>query len=238
MINTMNSVLQRDRLPALVVVLVLLAGCAAEEDTAEAEKSGDASSSMTVPGSAGQTFVYECDDGSSFTARVEGEKAWLFLASGSTSLPHVPAASGAKFSDGTVTYWSKGESAMFERPDHQRTECTNNRRKAIWEDARLRGADFRAVGNEPGWNLEISRENGIEFVNNYGSERYTFPMVEPVSDQASRTTIYQTKEGSHELEIVLEGKACADTMSGEQLETSVTIRFDGTSLNGCGRSLQ
>jgi len=27
---------------------------------------------------------------------------------------------------------------------------------AICVDAKLRGVDFRAVGNEPGWNLEIS----------------------------------------------------------------------------------
>jgi len=26
----------------------------------------------------------------------------------------------------------------------------------IWVDAKLRGVYFRAVGNEPGWNLEIS----------------------------------------------------------------------------------
>ena len=237
MINTMNSVLQRSRLPGLLVTLVLLAGCTADEGAAEADKNSDAPPSTTVPGRAGQTFVYECNDGSEFTARVEDAKVWLFLASGSISLPHVPAASGAKFSDGAVTYWSKGESAMLERPDHQRTECTNNRRKAIWEDAKLRGADFRAVGNEPGWNLEISRQYGIQFVNNYGADRYTFPMVEAVSDQASRTTIYRTKEGGHELEIVLEGKACADTMSGEKFETNVTIRFDGTRLNGCGRPL-
>lgn len=235
--SVMDSVRWRDRCLTFAITVVLLAGCGADKGASEPEQEKHARPLTTVPGRPGQTFVYECNDGSQFTARIEGEKVWLFLQSGTVSLPHVQAASGAKFSDGTTTYWSKGESALLERPGHERIECTNNRRKAIWEDAKLRGADFRAIGNEPGWNLEISKGYGIVFVTNYGSDRYAFSLPEPVSDQGSRTTVYKVKEDGHELEIILKGKRCADTMSGEQFETTVTVKFDGTTLNGCGRPL-
>jgi membrane-bound inhibitor of C-type lysozyme len=47
-----------------------------------------------------RTFVYECSDGYRFVARIEGEKAWLFLPEQTVSLPQVPAASGAKYMTG------------------------------------------------------------------------------------------------------------------------------------------
>jgi len=233
----LNSVASRSFYLALFVAAVLAAACSPDEDASETPKIGAADSHPIAPGRQGQTFVYECDDGSQFTARVEGEKVWLFLSSGTVSLPHVEAASGAKFSDGAATYWTKGESAMLERPDHARTECKNNRRKAVWEDAKLRGADFRAVGNEPGWSLELSRDYGIVFVTNYGSDKYTFALPEPVSDTRAGTTLYSVSGDGHELSVLLKSGPCLDTMSDEQYETKVKVTFDGTELNGCGRPL-
>ncbi len=190
-----------------------------------------------VPGRTGTTYVYQCNDGLRFTARIEGEKAWLFLPSGTISLPHVEAASGAKYSDGSFTFWTKGESAMLEGGNQPRTECKNDRAEAIWEDAKLRGADFRATGNEPGWHLEISREYGLLLVTAYGNERYAFAPTEPSSDSASGKTTYQAKQAGHELKVMLEARRCADTMSGAQFETTVTVMIDGKQLNGCGKAL-
>ncbi len=39
-------------------------------------------------------------------------------------------------------------------------DCTYDRRASIWEHAKLSGVDFRAVGNEPGWVLEV-REGDV-----------------------------------------------------------------------------
>jgi putative lipoprotein len=221
----------------IFTAVFLGAACTPEENASEPQSKRAGDSHTGGPGRPGQTYVYECEDGTQFTARVEGDKAWLFLRSGTLSLPHVEAASGAKFSDGMTTYWSKGESAMLERRDHARTACSNNRRAAIWEDAKLRGADFRAVGNEPGWNLEISRGNGIYFVTNYGSDKYTFAMPEPVSDKKAGTTSYSASTDGHKLSILLERGPCMDTMSDEQFETKVTVKFDEATLHGCGRPL-
>jgi len=233
----MSAVAARTCRLVLVVAAVVLAACSPDRDTSEPGKDVAPDSRANAYGRSGQTFVYECGDGTQFTARVEGEKVWLFLPAGTVSLPHVEAASGAKYSGGGTLFWSKGETALLERDGHERTECRNNRSKAIWEDAKLRGADFRAVGNEPGWNLELSRSYGIVFVTNYGSDRFTFTLPEPVSDPKAGTTLYTASSDGHQLSIVLAPGPCMDTMSDEQYETKVKVTFDGTELNGCGRPL-
>jgi uncharacterized membrane protein len=233
----MNSVLRTSVATRILLMLVfLLTACADDSDTPSTEDSPlDSSAVSTRP--PGKTYVYECPDEFGFTARIEGETAWLFLPSGTVSLPHVPAASGAKYQNGSTFYWSMGEMAFLERANHPRVECKNNRAKAIWEDAKLRGADFRATGNEPGWYLEISRGYGIVFVTNYGSDRYTFRTPAPISDEELRTTRYAVNENGHELVITLEGRRCTDSMSGVQYETTVMVTLDSTRLAGCGKAL-
>jgi len=74
---------------------------------------GKPSAGSIAAGRSGQTFVYECAGRRQLSVRVEGETAWLFLASGTRRLPQVVSASGAKFTDGATSYWNKGDDASF-----------------------------------------------------------------------------------------------------------------------------
>ena len=184
-----------------------------------------------------KTYVYECSDGFEFVARVQAEKAWLFLPGETVNLPHVPSASGAKYSEDQITYWSKGDEAFLEIGDKKHPDCKNNRALAIWEDAKLRGVDFRAIGNEPGWNLEIIKGDLIVFLSNYGQNRYEFNAPEPSIDRPARTSIYNIQNDKHELSVIIKGRRCRDTMSGEAFETTVTVILDGKKYQGCGKAL-
>jgi membrane-bound inhibitor of C-type lysozyme len=82
-------------------------------------------------------YVYECGDHYSFTARIEREKASLLLPSRAVTLPQASAASGAKYSDGHVTFWSKGEEALLEVDNKIYDGCKNNPDKAVWELTRV-----------------------------------------------------------------------------------------------------
>jgi membrane-bound inhibitor of C-type lysozyme len=157
------------------------------------------------------TMAYVCDSGVSFVATVRRDTAWAFLPSGTVSLPHVESASGARYSDGRTTLWMKGEEATLETPAGTVQGCVNDRARAAWEHAKLGGADFRAVGNEPGWSLTIVHDS-IVLVTDYGETRHT-------------------------LEVVIEAGGCRDSMSGDAFETTVTLTLDGRALRGCGRAL-
>ena len=54
------------------------------------------------------TYVYKCTEGSTFVTGIVAETAWLFLPTGTVNLPHAPSGSGAKFSDGKITFYAPG----------------------------------------------------------------------------------------------------------------------------------
>ncbi len=224
---------QKPSIHVLFCTLALLAACANTTtlDAVIAESLGP--QSQTSP----QTYVYECSDGTRFTARIEGEKIWLFLPNQTLSLPHVPSGSGAKYREGVIMFWSKGDEAMLEVGKKRHVHCKNNRAEAIWEDAKLRGVDFRAVGNEPGWHLELTAGEKVVFVGDYGTTRQEFATPEPIIDQSTRSTTYRIQDGKHDLVILIQGQGCHDSMSGDPFETTVTVILDGKKYRGCGKAL-
>jgi putative lipoprotein len=104
----------------------------------------------------------------------------------------------------------------------------------VWHKAKLRGVAFRAIGQEPGWLLEITNGEEILLVTDYGQNRKSHPYVEPQEDKAARRTVFQVDADTS---VLIEGKPCSDTMSGEKFETTVTVTIGGQTLKGCGRAL-
>ena len=184
-----------------------------------------------------QTYVYECKDDYNFVARTEGEDIWLFLPQKTVRLSHVRSASGAKYSDDSSVFWSKGNEAMLEYAGTNHQGCVNNRKKAIWEHAKLNGADFRATGNEPGWHLEIRKGGNITYVGDYGETRYDFKTPEPNIDKKRRQSVYTASENGHSIRLEIEGKRCQDTMSDDTYESTVILTIDGKRYRGCGKAL-
>jgi uncharacterized membrane protein len=105
----------------------------------------------------------------------------------------------------------------------------------VWHQAKLRGVAFRAIGQEPGWLLEIKNGDEILLVTDYGSTRLVMPYVEPVVYQEERRTQYVLEAYATIVEI--RGERCTDSMSGEEFEVSVTVRQAESELQGCGRAL-
>lgn len=81
---------------ALAAALLVLAACAST-------------------GSGGPRSDWRCDGGAAFSARIDASdaRAEVFAAGQTYSLPHVQAASGARYSDGAVEYWEHGGGATL-----------------------------------------------------------------------------------------------------------------------------
>ena len=111
-----------------------------------------------------------------------------------------------------------------------------------WEQARLAGVDFRAIGQEPGWLADIWDGQRIELLLDYGDTRITTPLSSPETGADGRTTVYRTDEvyGPMQLTVTITPGTCYDPMSGEAFPASVVVQIAGSprEYTGCGRWLQ
>ena len=208
-----------------LLLLLLLGACAAAP-----------SKKPTAPllETTAQTFVFTCSDTLEFVARTDNEEAWLFLPSGTVKLPRSGKSSYAK---DQIHFQIDGQEASLKNSGVKHPCCKNDRRQAIWEHAKLNGADYRAVGNEPGWSLEVHSQKSIILTTDYGKTRHEFTAPEAEIDKTNRITTYRAKESGHELSLIISGEACLDSMSGEEFSSKATVILDGKILRGCGRAL-
>lgn len=207
-------------------------GCAYDHTDNESASGDEASSSKKA-----QTFVYECPDGFEFVARTETDAVWLFLPGNTIDLPLIKSTSGTTYSKGGHLFSVDGDKAMIMSGIGKHSDCRNNRSKAIWEHAKLNGVDFRALGNEPGWYLEISNKTDLLLVADYGELRYQFKSSTIRSEAGKKTTVYEASNNDDTIEVVLTGTPCQDSMSGEQFSTTVSVRINDKRYQGCGKAL-
>lgn len=181
----------------------------------------------------GETYVFVCDDRTAYTVQVGDAEASVFHPRGTLQLPVVPAETGARYSNGIFDLWIEGQRARLGEVGRELQQCRNDHRRAVWEKAKLAGADFRAVGNEPGWHLEILASGRIVLVADYGATQIERPLPQPIVDSDARTTRWEAGE----LIVEVIGRPCRDSMSGESFESTVTVTWRRQILRGCGRAL-
>lgn len=180
-----------------------------------------------------RTWVFMCPDESSYVVRATENEAWVFREGGSLKLMAVPGATPRHYAQGEVQLVIEGEHGRLSEPGKETLTCRNNRPRAIWEHAKLDGVDFRAVGNEPPWVLEMREMSRIVLITEYGANRIERPLPQPISDNTRKRTSWDAGDLQIEITAVL----CHDSMSGESFGSRVVIHWQGQVLTGCGRPL-
>ncbi|MGI9175589.1 MAG: YbaY family lipoprotein [Rhodothermales bacterium] len=193
-----------------------------------------------VPGSGGEAFTFTVRPGPGEVGINLPER----LGNRSLVLPQVRAASGSKFEGEGVLFWVSGERIRLDVDEQTFGPCAERPQPLDREGAQDEAAQdgntqeqdvlFRAVGQEPGWTLEIVSDRWMHFTYDYG-EREVFTPV-PEAEETSERTTYHAVTEAHDLRVVIEDEACTDVMSGEAFETSVTVTLDGEAYRGCGRT--
>jgi hypothetical protein len=100
-----------------------------------------------------------------------------------------------------------------------------------------RDTDFRAVGQEPGWLLEIRKAREIRLITDYGADTTVTPVPPAETDSATGARTYRPVAGARDLRVLIQPTACTDAMSGESYETTVTVTLEGRAYHGCGGPL-
>jgi uncharacterized membrane protein len=190
-----------------------------------------------------ETFVYSCDgEDQSIVVTITGDSGHLFAAQTSQRIERK---SGAIDFHGEDIHYqpdnppdlAPGQTATMTIKGQKLENCKNDTRAAVWEAAKLRGVSYRAIGQEPGWQLEIYTGEEFRLVTDNGQKKLSLPYAEPQVDQAQRTTRYSSTGEAGNLGITITGEKCIDSMSGEKYASKVEVTWADNTLRGCGRAL-
>lgn len=222
----------------VIAALVTLAGCsrAADESATASAPAAEAPQSIEPL----LAYVWNCDDGQTLRMRnlLRDNVISLELHEGARKLPLVVSASGAKYSDGSLTFWSKGDTATFERAGSAPVQCSMNRHQSTLADARARGVRYRGTGNEPGWFAEIGPDSRLLWVTNYGAERHEFDSGEPLAGAKPGAEVFRAERDGSSLRVTVSPEPCADDMSGEAFDYRMVVESGGRTYRGCAMALQ
>jgi len=125
--------------------------------------------------------------------------------------------------DGTLVLTSdKGAQIVLRRQE-----------SASLQDARARGVDFRAAGQEPAWLVELKLDDHITAMLDNGATSLLVPTpgVETASDG---TEVYDATTDTDHLVLSIKSRVCVDPMNGESHPSTVNLTVNDRSYQGCG----
>ena len=100
-----------------------------------------------------------------------------------------------------------------------------------------RDRDFRAVGQEPGWQLEIRNGSEMRLTYDYGKGTAVTPAPRTQLDAQTGTRTLHAQTEANDLRVEIVPVACNDSMSGKAFAATVTVTLNGRTFRGCGENL-
>jgi heat shock protein HslJ/uncharacterized membrane protein len=119
-------------------------------------------------------------------------------------------------------------------------ELDRDRALAPWDGVFFelaRDRDFRGVGQEPGWQLEVRTGLEMRLTYDYGEGSAVTPAARAVVDPRTGTRSFHARTDANDLRVEIVPVRCEDTMSGKPYPSTVTVTLNGRSFRGCGESL-
>lgn len=121
--RTSSRILALGAAVALTAALSVTVGCC-RQGVRQAQPTDSTGAATGDP----MTFFYDCE-GQRFTVRIHADTASVMVPDKTLVLLQVPSASGAKYTDGTTTFWSKGEEATLTLAGQTHKGC---KRHSAW----------------------------------------------------------------------------------------------------------
>lgn len=243
----MNTLKTRVLAMAATGLVVVLTGCAATPYT-ETAATDQAQAALEIrapflpsalfPGSAQRFDAWHCSPArQNLITAVDGETLRLWSLHGAWRLPQAVVASGARYQDGEISFWNRGEQALVETPRGQlKCELASSRAASTREDHP--GVMFRGQGNEPGWSVALAHDSPeLTLTTDYGENVKTLPYMVSVMDNEAGRVVLENADADDFFRVRIEAGACFDGMSGHPFPARVTLTVDGEQYSGCGQGI-
>ncbi|SEO54918.1 hypothetical protein [Aquisalimonas asiatica] len=214
---------------AVIVVLVLWAsGCARHDGDPDRVDAREAPE--PAPGAPGVLVnVFDCADGERVVTRGrEGERLIAHRDGDTWDMLAVDDAETTYESDDGAVWQRDGAQAQWTGPEGGQVRCGETPGAVVWEEARLRGVDYRAEAGDQSWELELDGDT-LSF------RHRSRDGVLRVDDAEWRDDRGRLDGGDPETGIALErlDMPC-DHGDGVDTLEQVRITVEGRPLQGCG----
>ena len=183
------------------------------------------------------TWAYTCPDGPRLAVHYREDEARVGLPDRELVLPIDPAATGARYASDDGLLHHRGGAAELEVGSRRYTGCRGERAESPEDAARLLGFDFRGLGQEPGWLVDIDADRQIRWIGDYGSVRFATGAPE-TEEHDDGTVVWTAVSPGHRITVRARPEACRDVMSGRPFTHTVEVTADGRTYSGCGLRLQ
>ena len=183
---------------------------------------------------ASPVFGWRCENGDRLVSRYDPASGALLLVGDGlrARLAQVPSASGARWAAGDTDFHSRGDGALVVR-GAQRTRCRADPVATADARAAVAGAVFRALGNEPGWSVEI-HPGHIRWIGDYGRIRRRFREVSLRGGGTAQR--WRGRDDAGSIRVRIEDAPCRDA-GDRSFPATAYVAVDGAELRGCGRPL-
>ncbi|WP_433924606.1 MliC family protein [Vreelandella sp. 21] len=190
------------------------------------------------PGSAAHFDAWECQPANqNLVTAVNDDNLRLWSLHGVWRLPEAIVASGARYQDGEISFWNRGDQAQVETPRGQ-LQCQQGQRRVAATRADHPGVMFLGRGNEPGWSIELAHDAPVmTWTTNYGSETQTMPYMVSVMDNEAGRVVIENAYAEEFFRVRIESGACFDDMKGQPYPARVTLTIGGEQYKGCGQGI-
>lgn len=185
----------------------------------------------------GERINFQCNElAVGATYDDDGETVRLSYSGQRLELPIAVSASGARYADEAGNeFWGKGmDEATLTLAGEARRQCTRSDRDSPWDRAADNGIAFRAIGQEPGWLLELEEGEDGQGHSMTAHLDYGQRLLE-ATDLQREDDIWsgQATDGTG-ITLTIEERECADIMSGERFRAAASLVIDGDEYQGCG----
>ncbi len=209
----------------LLSVLVVAAACGPAAALAP---------SAPARGSVPPLRVFDCGEGVVLLvrARAAGDGVDVEWGDRRPTLARVPGEDETYAGTGvTLAIDAAGEEATLRGDGEEPLACRHGERARTLERVAGEGGLVWAVGNEPGWMLELYPER-LVFVGDYGETRYDGTIAEVLDEGGARR--YLGLAGGRETVVRVTPGLCRDVMSGAAFGAEVIVTREGDEFRGCG----
>ena len=225
----------------LLPVLALTAALAACQPQAPVTQQDAATDTPAASGpfdglAPGERINFQCNEVALGASASDGDAVRLSYSGQRLELPAIHSATGTRYADdqGNEMLIKDDGSGVLVLAGEQRRDCVRSDRASPWDIAADDGVTYRAVGQEPGWLVEVTGGEGDGATALTAHLDYGQRMLEVLDLQRDGDSFSGSTATGEGVELAVEERECVDPMSGERFRTAASLAVDGQQYEGCG----